>query len=136
MEGNKHYYKSLIRLWKVYRKPVFQAFSKIADFTYPLTIQRKVAFIVIVVGRCQALPTLLSVHFRSPRMGRNFFTCRLRFMGLTVENTHRPLPYMFGIDHKKSKPASEVFIVCGSFLKTTFDNHLMMGEAYRMRSYR
>lgn len=53
-------------------------------------------------------------------MGRNFFTCRLRFMGLTVENTHRPLPYMSWLP-KKRKPASEVFIVCGSFLKTTFD---------------
>lgn len=75
MEGNKHYYKNLKCLWKVYRKPVFQAFSKIADFTYPLTIQQiscHILYFVIVVGRCQALPTLLLASYRRHEWGVTF----------------------------------------------------------------
>ena len=104
-KGIKNKDNCLKCLWRVYRKSSFQAFSKIADFTYPLTIHNKLLF---YCHRRRSLPSVaytIVSFLPSPRMGRNFFTCRLRFVGLTVENTHRPLPYMFGIDHKKSKPS-------------------------------
>lgn len=52
---------------------------------------------ILFCHRRRSLPSVaytIVSFLPSPRMGRNFFTCRLRFMGLTVENTHRLLPYM------------------------------------------